>query len=92
MIENQPERKSDLRLALEGACYRRAAIAKDGSRSYGVDLWQFENKRWGGEAWFRDAQGIVVRVTWQGCTPTELGQRLIDSIELIPLPTERTQK
>lgn len=86
-MSQETQHKSDMRLALEAACYKRAAPAPAGApANYGVDLWQFENKRWGGEAWFRDHAGVVVRVTWQGLPPQALGQRLLESIELTPAP------
>lgn len=86
------ERKSELRVALEGALFKRASKGKPGEVTYGVDTWLTANpgeaRRWMGSAWFRDHDGLVVRVTWQGAkTGQELGDRLLASIELIP---ERT--
>lgn len=79
-----PERKSELRLALEGCLFKRAKKARDGELTYGLSAKRLGNGRWTGEAWFRDESGELTRVTVAGLlSAEELGNALLGAIETI---------
>jgi hypothetical protein len=80
--EEKTDRKSELRVALEAALYKRSKKAKDGAVHYGVRASQSSSGRWGGEAWFRDEGNEIVRVLVAGAlTGDELGHALLDAVE-----------
>jgi hypothetical protein len=83
--DDRPVRKSELRLALERALFKRARrVEGPAGPQWGISAEKTTCGRWNGVAWFVDEGNERVSIGVAGMlTPDELGSALLAAVEAI---------